>query len=103
MRLSDFAWAAVGLVLLFGFSAHLAVFDVQMAGLILVGRGAAGALLGAGPRGRARGRARVLATAARSVQAIDEITTDPDRGDRTRVSLNDLLVARRHRRSAESH
>lgn len=103
MRLSDCAWLAVGLVLTFAVRAHLAGFDPQLAGLILFARGVAGAWLGAGPRGRARGRARVLATATWGVQAINDLTADPDRGQRSRVPLKDLLVRPVGRRSSWGH
>ena len=81
------AWLAAGGILLFAVSGHPSFLNLQVVGLILLARGAAGYWLGLGADRRARYLER-LRTAAVTFEAfIADLTSDGGR----RVPVEDLL------------
>ncbi|HUD38129.1 MAG TPA: hypothetical protein VMR14_14600 [Streptosporangiaceae bacterium] len=91
------AWLAAGGILLFAVSGHPSFLNLQLVGLILIGRGVAGFYADLGRQGRARCARQFKAAIARGAAAIeflDAFTTNLTRGEAHRVPLDELLSRR---------
>lgn len=91
------AWLATGGILLFAVSGHPSFLNLQLVGLILIGRGVAGFYADLGQRGRADYARKFKAAVARGTsafEAFDALTTDLIKDDARRVPLDKLLSRR---------
>jgi hypothetical protein len=89
-----FVWVAVGGVLLFAVSSHLAFINFRVVGLILIARGGIDLWTNLGREQRARYRKHLATGVARGMRAFESFTADLARSDAARVPLADLLGRR---------
>lgn len=89
-------WAliAIGGSLLFAVVGHPSFLNLQVLGLVLLMRGAAGLWIGLSAQGRAHCVRRVKIAVARGMATLDGLTADFSSDDATRVPLTDLLGPR---------
>lgn len=85
-------WLAAGGIFLFAVSGHPAFINLQLAGLILLARGAIGVWMSIGRERRTRYRDSLVAAALRATRAADAITRHIASDDGIRVPLADLLA-----------
>jgi hypothetical protein len=89
-----FAWVTVGGILLLAVVGHPAFLNLQVAGLILIGRGLAGFWFGASPENRAYYIERIKTVAFRGATTYEAFSADLAEDGCTRVPLDDLLARR---------
>lgn len=89
-------WAliAAGGILLFAVVGHPSFLNFQIAGLILLMRGAAGIWLDLGADRRARCLSQLKVALTWSMETVDEVTADLAGDSAGRVPLRDLLGQR---------
>lgn len=85
---------AIGGILLFAVVGHPFFLNLQVLGLILLMRGAAGLWIGLGAKGRAHCVRRVKIAVTRGMGTLDGLTAEFARDDAARVPLTDLLGPR---------
>lgn len=86
------AWMACGCVLLFAIGGHPSFLNLQIAGLILLIRGATGLWLGIGSQRRATCAGQLKMTVAGGTESFEAFTADLAREDGARVPLSELLA-----------
>jgi hypothetical protein len=89
------AWLAAGGILLFAVSGHPGFLNLQVVGIILLGRGVAGFWCGIGREGRAHYSDRFKAALTRGISAFEAVTADLAGDGGRRVALDELLSPRR--------
>ena len=85
------AWVALGGILLFAVSGHLAFVNYRIVGLIFIVRGGIALWTNLGKERRDRCKGQLVAAVARGMRAFESFTADLARDDAARVPLADLL------------
>jgi hypothetical protein len=90
-----FWWLAAGGILLFAVSGQPPFLNLKTIGLILIGRGAAGLWIAAGPDRRASFARQLKIVVIQGSSVAESMTATLARDDGKRVPLGDLLLPRR--------